>query len=262
MSEIVKTDAIVLKGMKYRETSKIITFYTRRFGKVKGIAKGVRQAKNKFGSSLEPLSHVSLVIYKKDHQELHLVSQCDIIQSFKHLSDDLEKMSVALSMIELVDKISHDEEQNEPLFDLLLSMLVVTNGSLKNVKNLFYVFEIRLAGLLGFRPQFDVCANCTRAVIDQKPVQKTMYFHFAKGGPLCVSCSDIRGLKSRIEISSLRILKAFSRRASLESLTNIELKKDSGVEIAQLLQSYLRFHVEGLRNLKTEKIFSQILAVY
>ena len=79
---LTKTEAIVIRSMKYGDSSKIVTFYTRQFGKLKGIAKAARRSNNKFGSSLEPLSHVMLVVYKKDHRDLHLISQCDSIQSF------------------------------------------------------------------------------------------------------------------------------------------------------------------------------------
>ena len=66
MSYIAKTEAIVLKSMKYRETSKIVTFYTKQFGKITGLVKSARSAKNKFGSSLNLFSHIELVIYKKE----------------------------------------------------------------------------------------------------------------------------------------------------------------------------------------------------
>ena len=62
---IVSTDAIVLRSMKYGETSKIVTLYSKKFGKIKVIAKGARSAKSKFGASLEPMMHSSVIFYKK-----------------------------------------------------------------------------------------------------------------------------------------------------------------------------------------------------
>jgi DNA repair protein RecO (recombination protein O) len=84
---ITKTEAVVLKSMNYRDSSKIVTFYTRGFGKVKCIAKGARQMKSKFGAGLEPITNVSLVLYKKEHRELQLVSQCDAIKTTVSLSE-------------------------------------------------------------------------------------------------------------------------------------------------------------------------------
>ena len=106
---IVKTEAIVLSAMKFRDTSKIVRLYTREFGKVSVVAKGARDAKSKFRSALQPMSHVSAVIYKNDNRELQLLSQCDSITSFHHLTEDMEKMCAALSALELVDVVTHDE---------------------------------------------------------------------------------------------------------------------------------------------------------
>ena len=72
---ITKSEAIVLKSMDFRDSSKIVTFYTRSFGKLKGIAKGARQMKSKFGAALEPITRVSLVLYKKEHRDLQLISE-------------------------------------------------------------------------------------------------------------------------------------------------------------------------------------------
>jgi DNA repair protein RecO (recombination protein O) len=92
---LTKTEVIVLKSMKYRDTSKIVTFYSRKFGKLKGIAKGARSANNKFGSSLELMTHSMLLIYKKEHKDLHLISQCDAINSYRNISNDLDRMTTA-----------------------------------------------------------------------------------------------------------------------------------------------------------------------
>ena len=76
---LIKTEAIILKSMKYRDTSKIVTFYTKEFGKLKGIAKGARTAKVNLVAALEPMTHSMLVIYKKEHQ---------IFIGFRNVIDD------------------------------------------------------------------------------------------------------------------------------------------------------------------------------
>ncbi|MBI5473011.1 MAG: DNA repair protein RecO [Ignavibacteriae bacterium] len=126
---IVKTEAIVLSAMKFRDTSKIVRLYTKEFGKVSVIAKGARDAKSKFRGGLEPTNHVACVIYRHSNRELQLLSQCDIVQSFRTLSDNLEKMFAALSAVELVDLVSHGEDENQTLFTLLLNHIRVVNDA-------------------------------------------------------------------------------------------------------------------------------------
>lgn len=265
MSTIVKTEAVVLKAMKYRETSKIVTFYTREFGKLSAIAKGARLPKNKFGASLEPMSYALLVLYKKEHRDLHLISQCDLLKSFRHLSEELDKMAVGMSVIELVDKVSHDEEANEKLFRLLIDVLAAVNTATKQAWNLLYGFEIRLATILGFQPNFERCAFCGREVLteDGEPENldsKQVNFHIGKGGPLCPLCVDNAGLKVKISVESLRNLKRLAAIGSMDAIADVEITERSKKEIEGLLLGFLRFHVDGLQTLKAEKVLSRILS--
>ena len=75
---IVKTEAIVLKSFDFRETSRIVTFYSREYGKVKGLLKGIRKDPRKFGSSVDRFSVNDIVFYQYRNSDIHLVSQCDM----------------------------------------------------------------------------------------------------------------------------------------------------------------------------------------
>ncbi|MBI3193860.1 MAG: DNA repair protein RecO, partial [Ignavibacteriae bacterium] len=109
---ILKTEAIVLRTINFKESSKIVTFYTKELGRVGAIVKGARRANSKIGAALEPMSHVQIVLYIKEGREVQTVGQCDLIHSYHHFAIDLEKLSVGLSIIELVYDIAHEQEQN------------------------------------------------------------------------------------------------------------------------------------------------------
>ena len=136
-----------------------MAFFTRQFGTIGGIVKGARQRKSRYGSALEPMRYVSLVLYKKEGRELATVSQCDVLRLFPRLEDDLDKMAVGLSIMELLSMISQEEESN-PLFTLVLDAVSALNDATKNPRNVFYYFEIHLARLLGFQPLFGHCSSC------------------------------------------------------------------------------------------------------
>ena len=82
---LYRTQAVVLKSMKLSEKDKLVTFLTETHGKVKCVAKAARRLKSRFGASLEPMSHVSLIYFGKEHQDLYRLNQCDIIQSFQDI---------------------------------------------------------------------------------------------------------------------------------------------------------------------------------
>src|SRR5208283_1453149 len=118
---IVKTEGIVLKTFDFRETSRIATFFTRDFGKVKGVLKGIRRDPQKFGSSVEKFSVNDIVYYQYRNTELHLVSHCDMKDFFSGLRGDLERMTAASYAAELIDTLMPPEEENPEIYRLMQS---------------------------------------------------------------------------------------------------------------------------------------------
>ena len=180
MTGIVTTDAIVLRAMKYRETSKIVTFYTREAGKLAGIVKGARRRNNRFGSALEPMSHVALVVFRKEGREIQTVAQCDHLHRYPRLTADLAAMAAGMSIIELTGMVAHEEERNVPLFDLLAGTLGALNRAERHASNFRWYFELKLLEIAGVRPVLDRCAVCRKGVKDSGAA----LFHIARGGVL------------------------------------------------------------------------------
>jgi len=250
---IVKSEAIVLRSMKYRDTSRIVTFYTRAFGKIGGIVRGARSAKNSLGAALQPMSHVGLVLYKKEGRELHSVTQCDLLTPFRALGEDLPRMAAGMAIIELVANIAHEEEENPALFELLLSSLSGANASAGDPAEHFFRFEVLLAGILGFKPVFDQCVSCGKQVPN---TAAEIRFELDRGGPLCSNCTDRHGHTVTLSGRQLHYL------ASLDGRTGPGargLEPSSKTEIERFLETFLRKHVSGIRTSKSERVFSRLL---
>jgi DNA repair protein RecO (recombination protein O) len=256
---IVKTEAVVLKSRRYRETSKIVTVYSRKFGKISGIAKGARETKSKFGAALEPMTHVSLVIYKKEHRELHLISQSEIVQLFSHLHSDLAKITAGLSVVELIDAAMHDEESNETVFRLLLQVLGELDSATKNLQNVLYYFRLRLLDLMGFKPDFQACARCRKRLVRGTSSEMPVHFDVQAGGILCKNCAVRFSRSVKLPFRTVKILQELQS-ASLSELTSIEIPFASQLEIEETLKAYIKFHLAGVSRLKTEGM-SKKLAV-
>jgi DNA repair protein RecO (recombination protein O) len=276
---ITKTEAVVLKSMNFRDSSKIVTFYTRRYGKVKGIAKGARQMKSKFGASLQPITKVSLVLYKKEHRDLQLISECDAIKTYKSTHSELERMAVALSILELVNQLSHEEEDNDKLYLLLVETLNEIENAKKNFLNLLFAFEIRYAAQFGFTPNLEVCSICGRKV-DDMISEGTAVFRLSRGAILCNRCAASEGqIRSdtlltkkttarnggtatsaegsvRISIGTLKTLQRLLT-ARLDSIASLELNTASGNEIDGTLRLYMRQHFEDLKPLRSLDILKK-----
>jgi DNA repair protein RecO (recombination protein O) len=262
---LVKTEVIVLRSMKYRDTSKIVTFYSKEYGKLKGIAKGARSAKNKFGSALEPLSHSMLLIYKKEHRDLHLISQCDSIDSFRNLTEDLDRMSTGLSVLELIDQVTHHEERTPAMFALLVETLSALNASTKNYQTYLQAFQLRLAALFGYAPNFDTCGQCGKPVLLGNG-ERQVAFQIVRGAVFCNKCctpndsevhdSDQSIAFTTLSVQGLQIVRRLVH-AQLSSLSNLEFDARVGNEMNELLRLYLRYHFDGLKPLKSAEFFQQ-----
>ncbi len=258
---LTKTEAVVLKSMKYGDTSKIVSFYTRRFGKLKGVAKGARKPNNKFGAALEPFTRVSLVVYRKENRDLHLISQCDSIELYRKLNDDLGRMSAGLAVLELVDRLTHGEEENLSLFTLLTDTLSTLNATTKNCESVQRAFQLKCTALFGFAPSLDVCAVCGRSLGADAPIAR-VGFQLSDGAIICPECW--RGRRSggspfqmTISAPTLRVLQKFLS-ASMDRIPAVALNEQVGNELDEALRLYFRYHFEHARDLRAPKLLKSI----
>ncbi len=178
---LFRTQGIILKTFEYGEADLIVTFFTLDKGKIKGIAKSCRKTKSRFGSSLEPFTHSRISLYGKENISLPKVTQSDILHSHRMLREDLLKLAYGAHVAELVYEICPEGEENRGVFDLM-SYILTTMESDKDLELLSIFFDIRFLGLMGYQPKLDSCARCGKGYGDLK-------FYPAHGGILCDVCS-------------------------------------------------------------------------
>lgn len=256
---IVRTEAVVLSSMKYRESSRILRFYTRKSGKVSVIAKGARQAKNRFGSALQPMAYVTAVLYWKPDRDLQLLTQCDLISQFRNLADDMERMACGMAVVELVDAVSHAEEENVPLFELLVDTLGAADRATKHSRNALYYFEVHLLEILGFRPNFSTCSHCSISIDEQTLGSMGGELRMGLGGIFCGRCAAEGMGFEKIGGGTVRVLQRMQEVHDAEAATRMALTPQMRIEVGSTLRRYLQGHIEGLRALRSEAVFSQLL---
>jgi DNA repair protein RecO (recombination protein O) len=253
---IVTTEAVVLKSMKYRETSRIVTLYSRQFGKFALIAKGARDRKNRFGSALNLMSHVQAVVYRKENRDLQLLSQCDVVDSFRHISEEMERLAAGMAVVELMDAVTHAEEENAPLFGLLIQTLHTIDTAPRNMVNALYGFEVRLLDILGFRPNFFTCFHCGTPISEASVGRSGAELNVSYGGILCSQCSS-RGMGiETVSAGSVKMLQHLQEASDPAAITRITMSTQMRNEVAATMRRCLQSHIEGFRPLKSEKLFS------
>jgi DNA repair protein RecO (recombination protein O) len=233
---IVKTEAIVLKSFDFRETSKIVTFYTREFGKVKGLMKGIRKDPRKFGSSVEKFSVNDIVFYQYRNSDIHLVSQCDMKEYYFSLRHDLRRMTAASYILELVDAIMPVEQQNEDIYELILQYLASLQSD-QDVSKLVHIFQIKTLLYSGFRPHLDSCVKCT------KKVQGQTRFSMKLGGLVCDICRTSDGDVAPISRGTVNSIIHIEQSEWAQTL-RLGLSEAIKKELKYVLNNFLVFHLE------------------
>jgi DNA repair protein RecO (recombination protein O) len=180
---LLKTSAIILHSRKWGEADRIVTCYTRHFGKIRAIARGARRMKSRLGGSLEPFVLCHLDLFEKPGDSLYRVSQVAMQEPFSKFRDDLALMTAAARMVNLVAAISAERDADSSMFEALeqgLRQLTLSPDPGLTV----LLFQIRMLGLTGFKPQTDYCASCGRQRPDTVP-----HFSPAAGGLVCIACA-------------------------------------------------------------------------
>lgn len=240
---ICKTEAIVIKTFDFRETSVIAEFFTRDFGRLKGILKGIRADFKKFGSTVEPFSLNEIIFYQSRSSEIHLVSQCDLKDGFPHLRCDLKKINLASFLMELVATLLALEDKNEEVFTLILSCLTDLSRC-SDPHKVMSIALIKLLRLSGFKPHFDSCVLCDEDIIGEAK------FSSAFGGLLCPKCL-YRDSKNhpvlKGTIASIRHIE----KSRWSDTSRLNLTFPVRQELDRMLDRFLTFHLE--KRLKTAR---------
>lgn len=251
---IVKTDAVVLHARRIRESSKILTLYTREYGKMSVMGRGVMAPKSKYGSVLQPMGYLSVVFYRKEGRDLQNLSSAESIERFPILNADLERMTTGLAVVEIVNAVMHDENRHEEIFDLLVQALRALNDPESDERAVGLWFHIRLAADLGYALSTRACGVCGETFDTER---SPLPYSLALGAPLCAehqASTPYRPLRD----GTFRLLRALLN-VDLAEASAIRTTPPEAVELQDILSAFLRFHVEGLRKLKVRAVGAQVL---
>lgn len=245
---IHRTEAIILNRRDFRETSTIANFYTRDFGKISGLLKGIRTEPDKFASNLEIFSLNEIIFYRKRNSSLHLVSQADKRNNFGQIRQNIAKTGMACFMMELLSAVMPQEDKNEEIFDLALSCLAELENT-GNPEKIVMIFKIKMLSLSGFKPHLDSCVSCDGRILEQSK------FSLMLGGLLCQRCyakdSSARSI-FRGTVASILHIEKNDFRNNLNLGLNPQIKRELDV----VLNAFLNFHLE--RELKSQKVLNKL----
>jgi len=241
MSEIIKTEAVVLSKMNYGDTSLIVSLFTKELGKISAIVKGGRNPKSKIALKVDPLNLLEVVFYNKLNRDLQIVSSADIISHYPAIKSELEKLKYGQSVLEIVKYLTVEHEQNLRLFNgivRIFSLLEESKGGQNLVFARFFLFFITE---LGYQIQFQKCVSCGTGGFGGKSI----FYNFDQG-MLCNNCS-----KNFIESFEIypELLDCLIGLRTNKILDNVS-KKTVDNAIA-FMEKFLKYHISDFKGIKS-----------
>ena len=211
---VSETEAIVLRTYKLAEADKIAVFLSQHAGVRRGVARGARRLKSKFGAALEPFTLISISYFEKEGQELVSIREAEILRSYFEFSRNTE-IIVALEYIGgLVLEFTPPHEPNEKIFRMIRACLEAFSGAPDHLRHITRYSEVWLLKLSGFLSDLRACVNCKRPYgargEEEAEGQKSAYLG-TDGALRCQECAHRTDLA--VSGEAMRQLRATQRLA-------------------------------------------------
>ncbi|MCP5098392.1 MAG: DNA repair protein RecO [Chloroflexi bacterium] len=235
-----RTEAIILKRSDFGEADRLLTLYTREFGKIRAIAKGARKPQSRKTGHVELFMRSNCFFAKG--RDMNLLTQAEMVAPYIELREDLVRTTYAAYGVELLDRFTVDEEHHLELYNLLANALgwFATHEDVRLVAR-FY--ELHLLTMAGFRPQFFTCVASGDSIEEED-----QFFSAELGGLLSPGNEHADRRAQPITAVAIKVLRYLQTRP-WDTVNMLQLKRPLHRELESLMHYYLTYILE--RNLKS-----------
>ncbi|MCH1624970.1 DNA repair protein RecO [Fredinandcohnia quinoae] len=240
-----KCEGIVIRTNDYGETNKIVTLFTREWGKVGVMARGAKKPSSRLTAITQLFTYGYYLIQKSSG--LGGLQQGETISSFRGIREDIFMTAYASYIVELTDKCTEEKRANPFLFELLYQTLNYMNEGY-DLDVLMYIYELKMLPMLGLYPILDECAVCHSK-------EGEFAFSVREGGLLCHRCYGKDRYHFKTSQATIRLLRLFYY-FDLNRLGNIDLKEETKKELKTVINAYYEEY-SGLY-LKSKRFLDQI----
>ncbi len=227
---LLRDEAVVLRTYRLGESDRIVVLLSKQHGTLRAVAKGVRKTKSKFGSRLEPLSHVTAIIWE-GRSDLGVVNQVEVIDGFRTVREDLDRITQAMTILEVADQLSQERHADPRLYQMVVGALTSLNdpGTTPVLVAPAFLFKALVAE--GAGPIVNECASCS----SDGPL---VAFDLSEGGMLCSSCRRGRPVSPEALVVLQQILGG-----GLRSVLSSPAPEGSA-EVVQLATEAIEHHLD------------------
>ncbi len=238
----LKVEGIVLRHRDWGESDRMLTLFTRELGKVQALAKGVRKVRSRKAGHVEPFSRVTMLLARG--RSFYILTQAEAVNLHSALRDDLILIGYASYIVELLDRFTHDEEQQNLFYRLLANSLARLNRG-HDPKLVTRYYEIHALDFVGYRPQLVICAHCKVEILPED-----QFISGSQGGVLCPNCGRASREARPISMQGLKYIRHFQR-SNYQNASRAQIPEEIYDEIERLMYYYLTYVLERGLNSQT-----------
>ncbi len=243
---LYRDDGIVLRTQKLGEADRIVTVLTRKNGRIRAVAKGVRRTRSRFGARVEPFTHVDLMLYTG--RSLDVVTQAEALRSYGDpLTGDYTRYTTGIAMLETAERFTTVEKEPALRQFLLLvgGLRTLVDGD-HTPRLVLDAYLLRSLAVAGYAPALDECAICGTKAPEGSQASGRRIFGIAAGGQVCRDC-HAPGAASA-SVGTIELMTALLR--GEWGLADASERRYQ-VECSGLVAAYVQWHLEhSLRSLR------------
>jgi DNA repair protein RecO (recombination protein O) len=240
-----KCEGIVIRSTDYGETNKIVTLYTREWGKIGVMARGAKKPNSRLSSITQLFTHGYFLVQRGTG--LGNVQQGETITSLRSIGEDIFLTAYASYIVELTDKCTEEKKPNPFHFELLFQTLNYLNEGY-DPDVLMNIYEMKMLNVMGLYPVLNQCSVCGST-------DGHFSFSIREGGFICHRCLSKDPYHFKLSPAAVKLLRVFYF-FDLSRLGNISIKDETKAELKQIITSYYEEY-SGL-HLKTKKFLNSM----
>ena len=231
----IRTEAIVLRQRPLGDADRICVLFSPTRGRVEAVAKGVRKPLSKMSGHVEPLSRGQFGLAQG--RSLHVITDAQTLDAWPSLHDDVDRMTDALAIAELVERATDVDVASGPLYEVLRLSLdeLARTPAPRSVR---WWFTLRFLDQQGYRPELDECVRCRASVGPEGNGYSAI-----DGGVVCPDCHGAVG-GQRLSSPVFRLLR-YMRRSSCDATAQVRVDAEAATELERHLRSSLEQALDG-----------------
>lgn len=243
-------EALTLRHFDFGEADRIVSFFSRRHGKIRVVAKGARKLKSRFAGRLEPFHTVDIDYFGREHAQLFKLSGAEISRARSGLCDDFERYSRACYLIEMVELGLKEGDANPKAYLAAEAALglIEKESRPRELDWIIRFFDVKFLSHIGYTPALDRCIACRAAPKEGAPAA----FDVERGGLLCPACR--RGGRTTVPLSAGAA--KFLSRIQTTEFSKAQRLKPSPALLEEIVRTIGAFRNSRLGKINSERFFT------